>query len=258
LRVLISRPAHFAHQQGRLIEQNQFIADIFPVIELAPTPKQTALVKAVQGLNTTDIVIFVSRSAVKYGMNAINTFWFSNSPHRLSLLWAAIGPGTKQALEECGVQVNTIVSPLMAPYESESLLTHPDLQHVQEKRILIFQGNTGRQLLHDTLVTRGADVSAVECYQRRLPVMDMAAHLAQWQNNPPDITLATSAEGLYNLVSLVGPLEWTKLRDLPMIVVSVRIQALAATLGVRQVLLAKGADDQSILEALIKIRDTSK
>lgn len=258
MKVLITRPIHLASQLGRFIELNGFTADIFPVIEIASTPYQSALMAGVERLKNAHMIIFVSRAAVHYGMRAINAFWPSCPSGNPNVVWVAIGPGTKQALQHHSIPESKILYPLTTPYESESLLTHPDLQQVQGKCILIFQGNSSRDLLRSTLLSRGAAVTAIECYQRRLPIVDLMAQHKRWQDAVPDVTLTTSIEGLCNLVSLTEPLFWGKLRALPMIVVSLRMKTLATTLGIKQIFLANGADDRSILNALLEIRDMSK
>jgi uroporphyrinogen-III synthase len=51
----------------------------------------------------------------------------------------------------------------------------------QGKRVIIFRGEGGRELLGETLKQRGAAVEYVSCYRRARPQLDPAPLLKLWE-----------------------------------------------------------------------------
>ncbi len=201
MRVLITRPAYVAEGLSQKIKNLNAIPELLPTIEIRSTPHQQTLALTIQKLNTAHIAIFISRAAVHFGMNVIKQHW-----HPLpSIQWAAIGPGTAEALQQH--HVDSVIVPKFPPYETESLLQLKIFQTIKAKKIFIFRGNGGRPLLNQTLKERGAIVELVEVYQRTLPTIDIVEKLTTWRHNPIDVIVTTSMECLNNLLLLMGPNE---------------------------------------------------
>lgn len=245
MRVLLTRPANIALGLAEKIKAMGDIAELFPVIEIKKTPLQAALRSAIDILDTQDIAIFISKSAVEFGIPVIKSSW----PKLPKILWAAIGSGTAQALQNCGI--NQVLLTDTPPYESEALLALPAFQSIQGKRISIFRGNGGRELLSQTLSARGATVQAIEVYQRCLPTFnqDMLERIKDWHHTPINVIVTTSADSLRNLVLLVENL-MDDLREIPIVVVGPRMYKLARELKFKHPIIATGADDASIINVL--------
>ena len=79
---------------------------------------------------------------------------------------------------------------------SEVLLQLPELQNIAGKRALILRGNGGRELIGETLTTRGADVDFCECYQRSAKHYDGAEEAMRWQSRGVTTVVVTSGEML--------------------------------------------------------------
>lgn len=245
MRVLITRPTNLGIGLAEKIKAIGDVPELFPVIEIKKTSHQAKLQSAIDVLNTKNIAIFISQSAVQFGMPAIKSRW----PKLPDILWAAVGPGTAQILKK---QVNsTVLVPDAPPYESETLLTLPEFQSVHGKQIVIFRGNGGRELLSQTLNARGATVQAIEVYQRYLPTFDqnMLERIKDWHHTPINVIVTTSADSLHNLVLLVENLV-DDLREIPIVVVGSRMCKLAKELKFKRPLIATGADDASIINVL--------
>jgi uroporphyrinogen-III synthase len=249
LKVLVTRPVNVAQPLCEKIKAMGAIVELFPVIDIIPTPHQQALSAAIEELNTVDIAIFVSRSAASFGTQAIKKQWHAFP----DILWAAIGPGTAKTLQECGI--SSILLPLTSPYETESLLKIKALQAVKGKKILVFRGNGGRNFLSKVLQARGASVKMIETYQRCLPTINMVERVIQWRHNPIEVIVVTSNESLYNLLALLGTEVSQQFKKIPIIVVGVRMFELAHTLGFKTVLLSADADDASIMAVLTNFKD---
>jgi uroporphyrinogen-III synthase len=134
------------------------------------------------------------------------------------------------------------------------LLAAPELQAVQGRRILLVKGEGGRDLLRETLTSRGAEVSTLETY-RREPVVPTAAALQSLHEALETrlIVTATSVEVLDALLNLVPRPQAERVRDLPLVVPGPRVAAAAARqFGWRgAVAIAATAEDDAMLAATV-------
>jgi uroporphyrinogen-III synthase len=139
-------------------------------------------------------------------------------------------------------------------FNSEALLAMPQLHNVSGRRIIIFRGEGGRELLGDTLVNRGAQVVYANVYRRALPELDKNKLIQPWMQAQNSAVIVTSQEGLDNLVMLLDADAGKRLRQTPIVVISERILDKARQHGIQApVVIAKQASDEAILEALIEL-----
>jgi uroporphyrinogen-III synthase len=124
----------------------------------------------------------------------------------------------------------------------------PVLQEVRGKRIVVFRGSGGRELLATVLAERGASVEYAECYRRIAAPVPAAA--PAWAATPLHAVTVSSAEALGHVVAALGRWrpEWTG--ESVLIVPHARVGEAAARLGVRNVILA-GAGDAEIATRLV-------
>jgi uroporphyrinogen-III synthase len=161
---------------------------------------------------------------------------------------ATLGKASEEALARHGIA--HVISPPLR-FDSEALLELPELQQVAGKRIVIFRGDGGRDLLGDTLRARGAIVEFVACYRRQRPSIDPAPLLRLWEAGRLDAVTLTSSEGLRNFCEMVGPLGRAWLRRTPTVVSHQRIAEQAQALGLQQVI-AAAPGDQGLIDALVQ------
>jgi len=129
----------------------------------------------------------------------------------------------------------------------------PELQNPDGKCILIFRGNSGRELLRNSLLERGAQVDYIECYQRAIPETDTRALYTAWEQMQHGTVpiVVTSNQGLQNLVSMIDTEHQPALFASPLMVISERTASLSAKLGFAQTpVVATAANDDAILVAL--------
>jgi uroporphyrinogen-III synthase len=244
-RVLVTRPAEQAHHLAQLIETAGGIAIRFPTIKIDEPSDRSALAKQIDELASTDIAIFVSANAVNKAMPLI-AGRYSPFPQQLQI--ACVGQGTARVLERFGVHATLVPH---GRFDSEALLDLPALHNVRGKRIMIFRGEGGRELLAQTLRSRGADVRYAECYRRALPGADVTPLLHRWAGGEIDVVTATSVEALQNLVAIVGEAGRALLLQTPIIVISQRMAATCRELGfVQGPHIASTASDESIVDAI--------
>jgi len=229
--ILITRPREQAQGLAKLIEAAGGRAILFPAIEIqaVPLPK----------LAEFDLAIFVSPTAVKQALAAMK--W----PQRAKA--AAVGRGTQRELERHGIK--GIIAPESGA-DSEALLAVPELQRVAGRRIVILRGEGGRSLLGDTLAARGARVEYAECYRRVRPQTDSGPLLTAFAKGAVHAVTVSSAEGLENLLEMLGAAGREYLKKTPLFVPHPRIAAEAKRLGLGEASVG-GASDEEMLERLV-------
>jgi uroporphyrinogen-III synthase len=231
--IVVTRPRELAGALAAAIEKAGGKPVLFPTIAIEDAPPPDAL----RHLDAYDLAVFVSPTAVQKVMARVPAW-----PKRLQA--AAIGAGSRRELERNGV------GGVLAPEEgadSEALLEMPELRRVEGKRVVIFRGGTGRPLLGDALVARGASVEYADCYRRALARTDPAPLLALWQSGGVDAVTVSSSEGLKNFVTLVGA---PRLAAIPLFVPHARVAAHAREHGAREVVVS-GPADAAVLERMV-------
>jgi uroporphyrinogen-III synthase len=230
--ILITRPVRQAAGLAREIAALGGKPLIFPAIVILPPEDRTALERAREEIARYDYAVFVSANAVEYGVGD-PAAW---PPHLTAF---APGPGTAAALVAVGITNARIPDTTM---DSEGLLALPELVAVAGKRIAIFRGSGGRELLGKTLVARGAAVDYVDCYRRAKPEAGAAGLESALRDGRIDAVTLTSREGLDNLWELLGNEGRARLVAQPTFVPHPRIAARARELGIAPVIVTPPAD----------------
>lgn len=249
--VLVTRPVSQALGIASLIKDAGGQPVLFPTIEIAEPDDPARLDDVINRLGEADIAIFVSANAALYAAGRIRARWRTLPEH---LVLIAVGPASARTLAEQGL--GNAVSPADGA-SSEALLELPLLTGVAGKRIVIFRGQGGRELLAETLHARGAQVEYAECYRRVIARVDPAPLVARWRQGRIHVVLIASGEALENLRTLLGPDGTMLLRQTPCIVASERIAGAARLLGM-QATVARAADDRSFVSALEEWRAQQK
>lgn len=210
----------------------------FPLLHIAPAADPAPLAALAERLATYDFAAFVSPNAVDHAVPAL----LQRAPWPAGLRPMAVGPATVQALAAHGLA--NCLAPA-ARFDSEALLELPELaaERMAGRRVVLFRGDGGRELLADTLRERGATVDPVACYQRSGPA-DFAPLL---QAPRLDAITVSSSEALRHLLDGLGQ---ARLNALPLFVPHARIAGQAHELGLRRVILTAPAD-QGVIDGLL-------
>lgn len=246
LQVLITRPVEQQQDLGDAISSRGGLALLIPLIEIKALQEVSsvqALEHKIRELDKYQLLIFVSSNAVRYAATWINEYW-PRLPDDICVI--AIGPTTAQVVSE---QIGCEAIYSAAGMSSENLLELAELKHVDGKRIGIFRGQGGRELLADTLSSKGAELDYLEVYQR-LPVdYDAREFCTRLQADSVNVLTVTSMESLARLDSLLADNK-AELGLLPLLVPSARVAQQAERSGFEHVINTEGADTRSFIAAL--------
>ncbi|MHB1514881.1 MAG: uroporphyrinogen-III synthase [Acidiferrobacteraceae bacterium] len=254
LGVLVTRPSHQAAGLVALIEQAGGKTFCFPAIEILDPVDNRALVALIDRIEEFDLAVFISANAVNKALNVVHARR-GRLPPGLGL--ACIGRQSAKELARFGYE--GALAPAGGRFDSESLLALPGMQYMAGKRIVIFRGDGGREVLGNFLSDRGAVVEYAECYRRVRPQTEVASLLKSWARNEIHVVTLTSVEGLRNLHDLLGKLGQQWLARTPAVVLSDRIRETARELGIRaEVRVATEMTDAGLLDALKEWRRDQK
>lgn len=210
---------------------------IFPLLEISAATDPQPLAAAVARLTDYALAVFISPNAVDYALPAI----LARGPWPAGLQPAAVGQGTVRALAAHGVAGCVVPR---ERFDSEALLELPELAagQVAGKRVAIFRGDGGRELLAETLRARGAEVDCVTCYRRSGPAAGVMPLLTAWRAGKLDALTVSSSEGLRHLVDLLDAEGRAWLQKTPVFVPHARIAENARASGLRKIILTDAAD----------------
>ena len=244
-RVLITRPADQAEGLAGRIRAAGGEALCVPAIAIRELEDLGPFDALADRLASFDLAIFVSRNAVRKALALLRerrgaAAW----PARLRV--ATVGQGSREELEAQGFA--QVIAPA-AQSDSEALLALPDLaaQVVRGRRVVIFRGDAGRALLGEELERRGAAVEYAACYRRVRP--DNGAAAREIWSRGVDAVTASSAEGLANLLEMLGP-RAEGLERTPFFLPHQRVAAEAARRGLARAIVA-GPRDADMAASLV-------
>ena len=239
LGIAITRPIDQAKKLSALIEQAGGTPILFPLIEITPLNDYSQFEAVINEIATYDWAIFISSNAVQNGMPRLVK---QGIPKNLN--FAAIGPVTATELQSFGIQHVFIPNDR---FDSESLLALAEMHAMQDKKVMIFRGVGGRDVLAETLKARGAQVAFAECYQRINPQTNCDLLTQLYAEKKLHGIVVTSSEAIRNLLDLAGGAGW--LKNVTLFVNHARIAELSKQLGLK-VAVANAAGDETMIKII--------
>lgn len=237
--IAITRPINQAKKLSALIEQAGGTPILFPLIEITPLYDYSQFEAVINKIETYDWAIFISSNAVQNGMPRLVK---QGIPKNLN--FAAIGPVTASELQSFGVKDVLIPNDR---FDSESLLALDEMHAMQDKKVMIFRGVGGRDVLAESLKARGAQVSFAECYQRINPQTSCDLLTNLYREKKLHGIVVTSSEAMRHLLDLAGDADW--LQHVTLFVNHARIAELPLQLDLK-VLVADAPGDEAMLASL--------
>jgi len=247
LSVLITRPKEQGRVLAKALNQQGYQTHCQPLFGYQ---ENATLEQYHQALaQTPDIIIFVSVAAVQCAHNVYPLTQWINATHQATTV-IAVGQATANKLASVGIA--NVITPHQQT--SEGVLALAELSQCNSQNIVIVRGNSGRELMFDTLTLRGAKVSYLESYQRhwhQLPA-DISQHWQQLEINCIVITSNDLLQSVVQLIQLQGQTSFCSYwqQTCIWVVASKRIAQSARALGLVNIVCAEGASDQAIISAI--------
>jgi uroporphyrinogen-III synthase len=200
VRVLVGRARHQASAlSAGLRDLGAEVLEI-PFIEIRRPRSYKPLDAALRRLSEYDWLILTSVNGVDALWERLRKLGLGRKPMR-HLKVAAIGPATRQAIEQHGVKVNVVPKEYVAESVVASLR-----RKVKGKRVLLARAKVARDVIPRELRKLGARVDVVEAYETVIPQSSrqgLRAALASQKGRPDWITF-TSSSTVRNFVALLG------------------------------------------------------
>lgn len=248
--VVVTRPLGQTQELAAQVQALGRDAVVFPLLEITPLPDDSELRAVLADLRRYAMVVFVSPNAIDAAFGFIESW-----PSEVAI--AVVGEGSRRALERHGVtDANARIFRPRDRFrtDSDTLLEVLDLESLRGKTVLVVRGESGREMLTNSLRAAHVNVEQVAAYRRRAPVLDAARRTQLQTLLACDSTwIVTSSEALRHLVDMVadvgGETGVARLRQQKMIIPHVRIAETAKSLEFRDITLS-GSGDESVIAAL--------
>jgi uroporphyrinogen-III synthase len=200
IRILVGRARHQASAlSAGLRDLGAEVLEI-PFIEIRKPRSYKKLDEALKNLSQYDWLILTSVNGVEAVWVRLRRLRLGGKPMR-HLKIAAIGPATRQAIEQHGVKVDVVPREYVAESVVASLR-----RKVRGKRVLLARAKVARDVIPRELRKLGARVDVVEAYETVIPESSrrrLRAALKSQKQRPDWITF-TSSSTVRNFVALLA------------------------------------------------------
>ncbi|MGL4996579.1 MAG: uroporphyrinogen-III synthase [Deefgea sp.] len=188
-RIWITRPEAQSGYLSASITKKGAEVYTLPLLTISPAIDQGQLDDAITQLSQFDLAVFISPSALNAVFAKLSAPWPNDFPV------AVVGPGSAKRAAELGVK--HIICP---PNQFDGAGLLQELGSQAGKKIVLFRGNGGRDILPAGLSAAGAEVTLVTAYQRSAPTLDASEIERQLQLGCDGIVVSSSeaAQHLFN------------------------------------------------------------
>lgn len=116
---------------------------------------------------------------------------------------------------------------------------------IKNSRIILLQGENGRNLIENKLKKEGFKICLIECYKRVFKVFDPNIEVKKWCSYKIDTLVVTSGESLYQLKNIISDTyHITWLFQCKIFVVGQRLSKIAKKLGWKDVIISNYANNK--------------
>lgn len=239
-RVVVTRSAEDVDRLAERLAAAGHLPVKLPLLAIEPTHSLPAI-DDVPLANTA--VIYTSINAVRHGFEEVAKAITGEGPAII-----AVGAKTREELLKKGVRAE---SPLRE--DSEGILALLKALSQSITHAVLVKGQGGRDLIETSLVSLGVHLSVIECYQRVWPDVMEASFLSAVSVESPSIIHVASGETLTRLTDLCWAYGVAVFDTHTLVVPSERVADQARELGWQSRIVAAGAGDEALLEAVANI-----
>ncbi len=184
----------------------------FPVIEIRDIEDKGPLDQALASLSKYSWIIFTSAHGVLYFSKRFDEREINRDTLR-NIKVCAIGPATEKTLKERGFKTDLVPEFFVAEGVIESLGKYcGGLDNLAGQHILIPRAKEARNELPDALVSAGAHVDIVVCYQTVRATLS-EKDIAAFTEEIPDMVIFTSSSTVKYTMEVLGPASGKKLLE---------------------------------------------
>lgn len=246
-KVIVTRPRDQAEELIRRLQGLGAECLLSPTIRIVPPRSYERLDRALQDLRSYDWVVFTSANGVRAVLERMAALGME--PTDLGRRGvAAIGPATREALEERGIQVT--LSP--RKYRAEGLVEAFSSLDIRGKRILLPRAEEARDILPKSLRHLGAEVDVVPAY-RTVPDTENGQALRELlTQGEVDAITFTSPSTVRNFLALVGEGAVDALSRVVVACIGPVTAEAARDLGIRVDVVAREYTTEGLVNALVE------
>jgi len=236
--VILTRPMGYNSEFMRRITDAGYHGVERPLLTIEEVEQDENSKARVINLDHYDVVVFVSRNAVRYGMPHLTGRW-PQWPERLR--WCAVGAQTADELHRYDVNV------IYPENEgAEGLLSTMDWQDAD--KVLIVRGKGGLTALRDGLEAQSITVDYLEVYERvGNPHVTLHQEVIDLRL---DVVVLTSGEGVDPLCASIAA---DVLSEMTIVVPSERVKEMLVEKGLHNILVSGSTSDEAMLTTLASI-----
>lgn len=217
--IIVTRPSGQARQLIGVLTKSIELSDVakrsfpevlsLPLLTIVPKTDDALVDHIASKLHDADLAIFVSPNAIECVMRLIERDWQDFSKSIIPI--GVMGGSSKLALNNHGIGLEIKPTPIVMPQGNEQWdsegLWHA-LQGLgwswQNKKVVIFKGDGGRDWLADTLINAGAQLEAISTYTRvPLDIDNPAWQAIHELDFSKSLWLLTSSEAVRYLGSVI-------------------------------------------------------
>jgi uroporphyrinogen-III synthase len=217
IRVLVGRARHQAGALSAELKKRGAEVVEIPFIQIRKPKSFKPLDAALKNIDTYDWLILTSVNGVEamwermqelqnrlrktregHDLSRAVKAFQTNSALAAGSRIAAIGPATKRAIEQRGMQVDIVPKEYVAESVVRSLKSK-----VKGKRVLLVRAKVARDVIPNELRKAGAHVDVVEAYETVVPESSRRRLRAALKNRPPHVVTFTSSSTVRNFVELL-------------------------------------------------------
>ena len=217
--IIVTRPSGQARQLIEVLSNaieksgvaNRSLPEILslPLLTIVPKADELLAKHITAGLNEADLAIFVSPNAIESVMRLMERGWQEISKKIIPI--GVMGGSSYQALKNHGIGLEQKPTPIILPQRNENWDSEglwKELQSLQwnwqNKKVVIFKGEGGRDWLADTLTKAGATVEAISTYTRvPLDLDNPSWQLVREMDLSKSLWLLTSSEAVRYLAEVM-------------------------------------------------------
>lgn len=206
-RILVTRARSQASDLSEQISELGGEAYEFPLVKMLPPKESQPLDDALQNLGKFDWVMFTSPNGVTFFFKRLRELKVDIRTMKAKI--AAVGPKTKEVLEEKGLTVNV----LPGEFRAEGLLNSLTGQLNAGEKVLLPRADIARETLPRELQTLGLEVTEVDTYDTVIDAGNVEETVDLLKEKAIHVITFTSSSTVKNFVQAMGDHDLTQLLE---------------------------------------------